>query len=134
VQTTGGSPTPAPVSTTPLTTTPPTTTAPSGGSPTPSAGVLTSLDAAAPLVFRGPTGCVAHSFHVYVAGATLRGVSFYVRGYRLGRLTSQDGRGRYTMRVEWRLLAPGATYRVLAQVGELPHGLLLLRRVVHICA
>jgi hypothetical protein len=69
-----------------------------------------------------------------VAGAPLRGVSFFLRGRRLGRVTRENTRGRFTFSIDPGSLQPGASYHVLALVGSLPHGTLLLRRLVHVCA
>ncbi|MGI8802071.1 MAG: hypothetical protein ACR2KV_07835, partial [Solirubrobacteraceae bacterium] len=108
-------------------------TAPATPGTTPSAPTGSTGGGPGAVAFRAPTVCVRRPFRIYVAGAPIRHVTFYVKGLRLGRVSQPDASGRYLLRIDPSGLRRGTTYTMFALVADLPQGSRTLRLPVLAC-
>jgi hypothetical protein len=115
--------------------------APRAPEPAPAPGVSGQANSTAPaaaavgrVVFRAPAVCVSRPFRISVSGGSVRRVTYYLLGHRLGRVLVPDATGRFVMRINPHGLRRGVGYRLQAQVAELPRGARMLRRTVRVCA
>jgi hypothetical protein len=109
--------------------------------PAPAPGVSGQANSTAPtaaavgrVVFRGPAVCVSRPFRISVSGGSVRRVTYYLLGHRVGRVLAPDAKGRFALRINPHGLRRGVGYRLQAQVAELPRGARMLRRTVRVCA